>query len=305
MTLAIIGSINLDQIFAVQQIPHPGETLIADSLTEAPGGKGANQAVAAALNGVDVDFIGRVGDDGSGISLRQSLVAKGVQATHLITDTHEPTGRAVIMVEPSGENRIVVASGANAAVTMADVQPVLEQLGPDDFLMATFESPIQTITDAFTAAKQHGVKTVLNPAPARHGVPIGLLAATDIIIPNEGEATALTGIDMVDAAATAEAAATLRQQGAGEVIITLAERGSYYSGPSGDFSVPAYTVQAVDTTGAGDTFIGAFLSQYGQGDVAAAIDYATAASAIAVAHAGGQPSIPSADAVTAFLKEAH
>lgn len=305
MTLAIIGSINLDQIFAVQQIPHPGETLIADNLAEAPGGKGANQAVAAALNGMDVDFIGRVGNDGAGVGLRQALVAKGVQTQHLVTDEVEPTGRAVIMVEPSGQNRIVVASGANAAVTMDDVAPVIAELGPDDFLMATFESPMQTVTEAFAAAKKRGVKTVLNPAPARHGVPVELLAATDIIIPNEGEATALTGIDMVDAAATAEAAATLRAQGANEVIITLAEKGSYYSGPSGDFSVPAYTVQAVDTTGAGDTFIGGFLSQYGRGDVADALDYATAASGIAVAHAGGQPSIPDAAAVTAFLKGVH
>lgn len=305
MTLVVIGSINLDQLFSVKHAPKPGETLIADDLIEANGGKGANQAVAAARNGLDVRFVGRVGDDGAGMSLRQGLVDAGVNTEYLITDAQAPTGRAVIFVEPSGQNRIVVASGANAEVKLADVEPLLSQMGKDDVLLATFESPLDTVTAAFEAAKKRGVTTVLNPAPARSSVPDSLIKATDIIIPNEGEATALTGIDTVDAASTAESASALCRRGAQQVIITLAENGSYYANADGDeFATPAFNVKAVDTTGAGDTFIGGFLAKMAAGDaVEDAIVYATAASGLAVSRPGGQPAIPTTDEVEAMLKE--
>lgn len=305
MTLALIGSINLDQLFSVDHAPKPGETLIADDLIEAAGGKGANQAVAAAKNGMDVHFVGRIGDDGAGTSLKEGLEAVGVNTEHLAVDTEHPTGRAVIFVEPSGQNRIVVASGANSAVTMTDVAPVLDELGEGDYLLATFESPLDTVTAAFIEAKKRGVTTVLNPAPARSRVSDALLAATDVIIPNEGEATALTGIDTVDAASTAESANALLRRGVKRVIITLAENGSYYADADGDqFATPAFNIKALDSTGAGDTFIGGFLSQLGQGSLEDAIVYATAASGIAVSRPGGQPSIPLADEVQTFLKEA-
>ncbi|WP_125570770.1 ribokinase [Lacticaseibacillus songhuajiangensis] len=304
MTLALIGSINLDQLFSVDHAPKPGETLIADGLIEAAGGKGANQAVAAAKNGLDVRFVGRIGDDGAGASLKEGLTAAGVNTTHLLADKKQPTGRAVIFVEPSGQNRIVVASGANSAVTMTDVTPVLDELGAGDYLLATFESPLDTVTAAFIEAKKRGVTTVLNPAPARSRVSDELLAATDIIIPNEGEATALTGIDTVDAASTAESANALLRRGVQRVIITLAENGSYYADADGDqFATPAFNIKALDSTGAGDTFIGGFLSQLGRGSLEDAIVYATAASGIAVSRPGGQPSIPLASEVEAFLKE--
>lgn len=305
MTLVVIGSINLDQLFSVQHAPKPGETLIADGLIEASGGKGANQAVAAARNGMDVRFVGRVGDDGAGMSLRQGLIDAGVNTEHLRTDNDEPTGRAVIFVEPSGQNRIVVASGANARVQLADVQPLIDAMTPDDILLATFESPLATVTAAFEAAKKRGVTTVLNPAPARTSVPETLIQATDIIIPNEGEATALTGIDTVDAASTAESAAMLCRRGAKQVIITLAENGSYYANAEGDeFATPAFNVNAIDTTGAGDTFIGGFLSQLEQGaKIEDAIVYATAASGLAVSRQGGQPAIPTKQEVDAMLAE--
>lgn len=305
MTLALIGSINLDQLFSVDHAPKPGETLIADDLIEAAGGKGANQAVAAAKNGMDVHFVGRIGDDGAGTSLKEGLEAVGVNTEHLAVDTEHPTGRAVIFVEPSGQNRIVVASGANSAVTMTDVAPVLDELCEGDYLLATFESPLDTVTAAFIEAKKRGVTTVLNPAPARSRVSDALLAATDVIIPNEGEATALTGIDTVDAASTAESANALLRRGVKRVIITLAENGSYYADADGDqFATPAFNIKALDSTGAGDTFIGGFLSQLGQGSLEDAIVYATAASGIAVSRPGGQPSIPLADEVQTFLKEA-
>lgn len=305
MTLALIGSINLDQLFSVDHAPKPGETLIADDLIEAAGGKGANQAVAAAKNGMDVHFVGRIGDDGAGTSLKEGLEAVGVNTEHLAVDTEHPTGRAVIFVEPSGQNRIVVASGANSAVTMTDAAPVLDELGEGDYLLATFESPLDTVTAAFIEAKKRGVTTVLNPAPARSRVSDALLAATDVIIPNEGEATALTGIDTVDAASTAESANALLRRGVKRVIITLAENGSYYADADGDqFATPAFNIKALDSTGAGDTFIGGFLSQLGQGSLEDAIVYATAASGIAVSRPGGQPSIPLADEVQTFLKEA-
>ncbi len=305
MTLVVIGSINLDQLFSVNHAPKPGETLIADDLIEANGGKGANQAVAAARNGLDVRFVGRVGDDGAGMSLRQGLVDAGVNTEYLLTDAEAATGRAVIFVEPSGQNRIVVASGANAKVGLADVEPLLSKMTSEDILLATFESPLDTVTQAFVAAKKRGVTTVLNPAPARSSVPDALLEATDIIIPNEGEATALTGIDTVDAASTAESAMALCRRGINQVIITLAENGSYYANSEGDeFAIPAFNVKAVDTTGAGDTFIGGFLTKMAAGEsVEDAIVYATAASGLAVSRQGGQPSIPTAGEVADFLKE--
>lgn len=305
MTLVVIGSINLDQLFNVDHAPKPGETLIADGLIEAAGGKGANQAVAAARNGMTVDFVGRVGADGAGMTLRQGLQDAGVDTTHLLTDATAPTGRAVIFVEPSGQNRIVVASGANAAVTPEDVQPLLASLVPGDFLLATFESPLDTVQTAFAEARRRGITTVLNPAPARTRVSDELLKLTDIIIPNEGEATALTGIDTVDAASTAESANALIRRGCRRVIITLAENGSYYADAEGDqFAIPAFHVKAVDSTGAGDTFIGGFLSRFHNHDVEDAIVYATAASGIAVSRQGGQPSIPLEAEVVEFLKEA-
>lgn len=305
MTLVVIGSINLDQLFNVDHAPKPGETLIADGLIEAAGGKGANQAVAAARNGMDVKFIGRVGADGAGIGLRQGLQDAHVDTTHLLTDKHEPTGRAIIFVEPSGQNRIVVASGANAAVTMADVQPLLDEMKPGDFLLSTFESPLETVQTAFAEARKRGITTVLNPAPARSRVSDDLLQLTDIIIPNEGEATALTGIDTVDAASTAESANALLRRGVHKVIITLAENGSYYADDAGDqFAIPAFHVKAIDSTGAGDTFIGGFLSRMHDHDVEDAIVYATAASGIAVSRQGGQPSIPVEAEVLAYLEEA-
>ena len=304
MTVVVIGSINLDQLFSVNHAPKPGETLIADDLIEAAGGKGANQAVAAARNGMDVRFVGRVGDDGSGAGLRAGLVAAGVNTDHLLTDDTAPTGRAVIFVEPNGQNRIVVASGANAEVTLADVQPLINEMTADDVLLATFESPMDTVKAAFEEARKQGITTVLNPAPARTHVSKELLKLTDIIIPNEGEATALTGIDTVDAASTAESANALLRSGVKRVIITLAENGSYYADANGDqFATPAFNIKSVDSTGAGDTFIGAFLSRLGQDSVEDAIVYATAASGIAVSRQGGQPSIPQAEEVDKFLKE--
>ncbi|WP_155286442.1 ribokinase [Lacticaseibacillus zhaodongensis] len=305
MSLVLIGSINLDQLFNVQHAPKPGETLIADGLIEAAGGKGANQAVAAAKNGMEVHFVGRVGDDGAGQSLRAGLDEAGVNTERLLTDPTAPTGRAVIFVEPSGQNRIVVASGANAEVTDADVEPLIAKMGPDDYLLATFESPLDVVETAFAAAKKRGVTTVLNPAPARTGVPESLLKLTNIIIPNEGEATALTGIDTVDAASTAESAKELCRRGVQRVIITLAENGCYYADQDGDeFATPAFNIKAVDSTGAGDTFIGAFLSKLATSSVEDAVVYATAASGLAVSRQGGQPSIPTAAEVEEYLKEA-
>ncbi|WDF83419.1 ribokinase [Lacticaseibacillus pabuli] len=304
MTVVVIGSINLDQLFSVNHAPKPGETLIADGLIEAAGGKGANQAVAAARNGMDVRFVGRVGDDGAGSGLRAGLDAAGVNTKHLLTDDTAPTGRAVIFVEPSGQNRIVVASGANAEVTLADVQPLINEMKQGDVLLATFESPLDTVEAAFKEARKQGITTVLNPAPARTHVSQDLLKLTDIIIPNEGEATALTGIDTVDAASTAESANALLRSGVKRVIITLAENGSYYADANGDqFATPAFNIKAVDSTGAGDTFIGAFLSRLGSDSVEDAIVYATAASGLAVSRQGGQPSIPQDSEVEKYLKE--
>ena len=284
--VCVVGSINLDLVARTPRLPRPGETVLGDAFAEHAGGKGLNQAVAAARAGARTTLCGTVGDDEAGRRLREIAVQAGVSDEHVAVAAGTATGRALIAVSP-GENLIVVAPGANsllgpaaAAAAVAGARVVLAQL----------EVPVAALIAAFEAAHAHGATTILNPAPAESATP-ALLALCDVIVPNEHEAEHLGG------------AATIRRHGAREVVVTMGARGSVHTGPDGRTHViPPFAVDAVDTTAAGDAFCGALAAALALGHTTAeALRFASAAGALAVTRPGAVPSIPLRARVEAFL----
>jgi len=298
MQIVMLGSINLDETLQVPHLPAKGETLIVAGIQQAVGGKGANQAVAAVRGGGQVSFYGRVGDDPFGAQLKSQLQATGVDVAHLQTTPATSSGRAFIVVDHEGNNTISVISGANALVKASDVT----DLDSADVVMATFETPIAATLAAFKQAKRRGATTILNPAPAMPEVPEALWTLSDYVIPNETETQILTGINPNDGAALTAAATWFINRGVKTVLITLGDRGVYYQVAGQHGLIPAFKVQAVDTTAAGDTFIGHLVAKL-DWPLPQAIEFASAASALAVQQVGAQPAIPTDTAVTSFLKE--
>ena len=293
-TITVIGSINLDTTLRVSQMPKPGETLHAKEHFTAGGGKGANQAVAAKRSGADTYFIGAVGNDGAGNVMRDLLEQEAIDTTGVATLDNESTGQAFITVDDSGENSIMIFSGANNKFTPDHVKQSLDTITKSDFIISQFESAMDSTIEAFNIARNHQVKTILNPAPAIHNIPKDLLSVTDMIIPTETETEILTGIKVTDEASLKEAADQLHALGIEAVIITIGSKGAFYdvNGKSG--IIPAFKVKAVDTTAAGDTFIGA-LSTVLKSDfsnIEEAITYGNKASSLTVQRFGAQPSIP-------------
>jgi ribokinase len=241
--IALVGSINLDVVVGVERHPAPGETVVGGDRQELPGGKGANQAVAAARLGATVAFVGRVGDDDAGRRLREGLAAEGVDVTHVRVDPDAPTGMALIAVDGAGENTIVVSPGANARVGAADVEAARDVLAGAAVTLVQHEVPDDAVAAAIAGA---GGTVVLNPAPAR---PIA--APVDVLVPNRGELEALAGCagDPVELARSLDAARA--------VVVTLGSEGAAVIEGSRVERIPAPRVDAVDTTGAGDAFCGA------------------------------------------------
>ncbi|MEW1549218.1 ribokinase [Streptomyces tsukubensis] len=283
--IVVLGSTNMDLVAYVSRAPRRGETVTGREFRTVPGGKGANQAVAAARAGGDVAMIGAVGADAFGRQLRHTLEASGVD-TDLLHTAEGPSGTAHIVVDDEGGNAIVVVPGANGTVTA---------LGPGDetliagagSLLLQLELPLSVVVEGAAAARRHGVRTVLTPAPARV-LPPGLLAVTDLLIPNEHEATLLTGLTDPEAAAGALLAEVP------EVVITLGARGCLYAHRNGALiRVPAPPVTAVDTTAAGDTFTGALAVALGEGrPVEQALRWASCAAALGVRREGASTSMP-------------
>ncbi|MDJ1121762.1 ribokinase [Olsenella sp. YH-ols2217] len=296
-TITVVGSINLDRTIRVHRMPAPGETVHASGVFSAGGGKGANQAVAARRSGAAVNFIGAVGWDSAGEHMRDLLEREGIDTAGVLTLEDQNTGQAYIVVDDGGENSIMIHGGANQAIPAEQPHVCANAITASDFVIAQLETNIQPVVEAFTLARRSGATTILNPAPALERVPDELLAVTDVIVPNETEAQVITGIDVVDDESLARAAGRLHELGVQGAIITLGHRGAYYHRDDGESGlVPAFPVEAVDTTAAGDTFIGAMASRLRPdlSNLAEAIRYGNKASSLTVQRYGAQPSIPRA-----------
>lgn len=299
----ILGSINVDSIYQVTRFPQPGETIVVKQKSYAPGGKGANQAVAAARSGAKVSFVGAVGADNDGQEMVKTLAENNVDTSRIAVDPDNGTGSAVITVDENGQNDIMVYGGANQAMSVAQLSDLEQELAGTDFIVAQLETPQEVTLAAFKLARQQNVITILNPAPATELLP-ELLEYTDIIIPNETESSLLTGISVNDEPSMLQNAKFFKAHGIKNTIITLGEQGVFYVTADGHHGlVPAFKVNPVDTTAAGDTFIGALSSQLSPnlGNFESAITYAQRASSLAVQGMGAMPSIPLAEEVEKAL----
>lgn len=295
--IVVIGSINMDLVLRVPRMPLPGETLTGGAFRTIPGGKGANQAVACArLSGKvagaqQVAMVGCVGDDAFGATLRAALVGDGIIDSHISTLPGVASGIASILVDDNGQNSIVIAGGANDLLSPAHIDAAKELIEQADIVVLQLETPMATVVHAIKLARSLGKTVVLNPAPAA-SLPEGVLELVDYLIPNEIEAAMLAGVSPEGADAQALAAA-LQKLGSDNVIITLGSKGVHAALYGGDFIFPAEVVQAVDTTAAGDTFIGGFVAGLASGmDEAEAIQQGQRAAAWSVTKPGAQTSIP-------------
>ncbi len=298
----VVGSLNMDLIVRTPRWPAPGETILGGSFYTAPGGKGANQAVAAARLGGTVRMVGRVGSDAYGAELRATLGRDGVDVERVGTDPDAATGIAFIAVDDAGQNSIIVASGANMRVSAADVDAARAAIAGAGILLLQLEVPLEASERAMTIAREAGVPVVLNPAPAR-ALPPAFSAGADYLIPNETEASLLSGMTVTDVESATEAAQRLRARGARAVIVTLGAKGALVVDAGGTALVPPFAVNPVDTTAAGDAFVGAFGVALTQGmALAEAARFANAAGALAVTKLGAQPSLPRLADVQALLR---
>lgn len=293
-TITVVGSINLDRTIRVHQMPKPGETIHTKEVFSSGGGKGANQAVAAKRSGAKTHFIGGIGNDEAGQVMFDLLNQEEIDTSGVIELENQATGQAYIMIDNQGENSIMIHSGANNAFTTDHVKRYEPIIRESDFLIGQLESAVDSTIEAFEIARKAEVVTILNPAPAFEALPAALLKATDIIVPNETETEILTGIKITDEDSMKQAAQRLHDLGIAVVIITVGSKGAFYHTEKNSGMVPAFKVNAVDTTAAGDTFIGSMSSVLKKdfSNLEAAIRYANKASSIAVQRFGAQPSIP-------------
>ena len=297
--LIVVGSSNTDMIVRAERLPLPGETVLGGDLSIAAGGKGANQAVAAARLGAQVTFVARVGQDMFGQQALDNFRREGVDVQYLVADPEAPSGVALIVVGPGGQNIIAVAPGANGRLTPADVAAAQPALAQARVMLLQLEIPLPTVLAAAEAGRAAGLTVILNPAPAQP-LPDELLAVVDLLTPNESEAALLSGSPTPEAAAAA-----LLQRGVGGVIITLGEAGALVAaGAAAPRRIPGFPSQAIDTTAAGDAFNGGLATALARDQgIAAAVRYAHAVAALSVTRLGAQPSLPKAGEVEQFLRE--
>ena len=294
--ILVVGSINMDLVVRVPHPPVPGETVLGGEFETFPGGKGANQAVAASRMGGEVAMVGRVGSDDFGDTLIQGLVEDKIKTTYVTKDSSAASGIAMIAVATGGENLIVVASGANMQITVEDVNKAREMMREADLLLVQLEVPLEVISTAIELAKAYNVPVVMNPAPAQTLSP-SLLAYVDVITPNELELKTLSGSkDLL------KGARKLLEWGVKHVVVTLGANGARVVDATIDQHVPAHEVTAVDTTAAGDAFNGALAVALAEGKpLLEAVRYGMAAGALATTKRGAQPSMPMREAVEQFL----
>lgn len=299
--VAVLGSVNMDLVAHCAQLPAPGETVTASSFAEIPGGKGANQAVSAARAGGHVEMIGRVGDDGFAARLRKNLEVEEIDCRYLVSTPKSASGVAMIGVEDSGENQILVVPGANGCVSKQDVEDAKVCIAAADILLLQLEIPMATVEFAIQTARELGTRVVVDPAPAPNN-PTRELFGVDLICPNESEAAALTAMPVESISQIEAAAKHLHQLGAKAVAITLGARGTALYA-DGKFSlVSAFETSVVDTTAAGDAFAGALAVRWAEtGALEAAVEFGNAAGAIAASRRGAQPGMGSREDILARL----
>ena len=298
--VVVIGSLNMDLVTRAPRLPKGGETLIGESFATVSGGKGANQAVAAARLGAQVSMIGCVGNDAYGEALRGALLAEQIDC-RAVSTVDGSSGVALIVVDDNSQNTIVIVPGANGALSAEAIDRFDSVIQAADVLICQLEVPDASVGHALKRGRELGKTVILNPAPVSRPLPSGWYASIDYLIPNESEASALSGLS-VDSLETAQAAATrLVAMGAGKVIITLGAQGLLFASGQRFEHFPATAVKAVDTTAAGDTFVGGFAAALAAGqDEAQAIRFGQVAAALSVTRAGAQPSIPALSDVQAF-----
>ncbi len=297
-TVLVVGSLNMDLVVTTPRHPEIGETISASNFNTFPGGKGANQAVAAARLGAKVRMIGKLGRDAFGDQLCESITRDGVDATFVTRDPHASTGVALITVNERGENTIVIVAGANGRVTARDVRAAEGAFEGASILLLQHELPQAAIEQAIHMGRSHGLKIVLNPAPARD-LPAGLLTEVDYLIPNETELFLLSGLDSLEASIN-----MLIDVGVRNLIVTLGSEGALLATPQQQTHVPAFRIDPVDTTAAGDAFVGAFAVALSEGlDLNEAVRHGSAAGALAATRPGAQPSLPTRQELEQFLRK--
>lgn len=290
--IVVIGSCNTDMVISMDHLPLPGETLIGGEFFMNSGGKGANQAVAAARLGGNVSFIAKVGNDPFGKRALEQYRAEGIDVKHILTDPEQPSGVALIMVDAQGENSIAVASGANAHLTTKDIDNAKEILSRADIVLMQLETPITTVEHAANVAKRSGAKVILNPAPAQP-LPESLLQNLYILIVNETEAEFISGTQITDMDSVARAADILCDKGVEKVVITLGSRGAFVKERGNYHQIPGLKVKAVDATAAGDTFCGALcVALAEEKNLTEAVTFANRCAAVTVTRMGAQSSLP-------------
>lgn len=301
--IVVVGSSNTDMVVKAARIPAPGETVLGGAFVMAAGGKGANQAVAAARLGAEVTLVARLGADPLGDEAIAGYQKDSILTDLIVRDPDRPTGVALILVDAHGENSITVALGANEALSPDDVERAAERIGAADAVVMQLEVPLAAVERAAAIASAAGVPVILDPAPAPDGgLPAALLHNVTCLKPNESEAERLTGIRVGDPASAERAARALQELGPRTVIITLGSQGAIVVDGAAVHHVPAYRVAAVDTTAAGDAFTGALAAAVGAGAaLVEAVRRAAAAGALAATRMGAQPSLPTLAEWEAFL----
>jgi len=291
--VVVVGSLNMDLIVRMPRFPVAGETLAGHGFATAAGGKGANQAVAAARLGTRVAMVGCVGDDANGAALRAGLLAEGIDCSGVGTVPEVATGIATILVDDAGQNAIVIAAGSNAEMTAERLADHDGLLAAADIVIAQLEVPMVTVEATLLRAHALGRTVILNPAPAVGPLPESWYSLIDYLIPNESEAALLTGIAVDSPQSALQAAEKLLASGARRVLITLGSQGVFYADSERHLHLPVEPVVAVDTTAAGDTFVGGFAAGLAEGlPLESAIRLGQQAAALAVTRPGAQPSIP-------------
>ncbi|WP_336136346.1 ribokinase [Natronomonas amylolytica] len=300
--IAVVGSYNHDMSVTVPDLPVPGETVMGEKFEQNAGGKGSNQAIAAARGGGDVSFIGSVGDDRFGEAARELWAEEDIDAAGVLTGD-APTGAALIHVEESGENAIAVAPGSNHELSGASVREKQAVIEDADVLVTQLETPIESVQAAATVGEAAGTEFILDPAPAQE-LPDELVAAVDVATPNESEVRVLAGHDPDADVEEAETARTVLDRGPEAVVVTLGADGALVVTDDQTVAVPPIAVDVVDTTGAGDAFNGAFAVARGEGaDLVAAAERGVAAGAAACTERGAVPSLPSRSTIDSYLDD--
>ncbi|MCU6434736.1 ribokinase [Undibacterium sp. Jales W-56] len=300
--IAVVGSVNMDLVFRTPRMPAVGETMHGHEFRQIPGGKGANQAVAAARQGADVSFIGAIGKDGFGEFSQACLAKEGIELSHLASIDGVATGVAGILVEDSGNNSIVLAAGANARVSVAQVDQATAAISTARLLLCQLETPLASVERAIQIAHQHQVGVILNPAPAQD-LRDDLLQLVDYLVVNETEASQLSNIAVTDQDSAKSASQALLKRGVGTVLLTMGEHGVIITDNTGSQFIAAIKVDVVDTTAAGDTFVGALAVGLANGlSVLDASGEAQYTAALTVTKLGAQTSIPHRQDVLEFMQ---